>query len=299
MEKLRKIIINWLGFSRTEANGFLILVPLMALLIISEPAYRWYQGSRQFDTSGDAQRLDSLVAHLKIDAGKQEIRSKKAGSVFAFDPNKIAANELRVLGFSENLSNRITNYRQKGGVFRIKRDLLKIYGMDTTLYHQLFAYILLPEAIDEVKNGDHARSQPVKKAFANFDINKADTAQLKSIYGIGNVLAVRIVNFRDGLGGFIASTQLTEVYGLDSLVAARLKEASYIEENFEPKKININTSDEKTLLVHPYIKKSVAKAILAYRFQHGEFADVRDLQRISIIPPRLAERLIPYLKVKD
>jgi DNA uptake protein ComE-like DNA-binding protein len=299
MEKLRKIIINWLGFSRTEANGFLILVPLMILLIVSEPAYRWFQGSHQFDTSADAQRLDSLMAVMKTDAEKKEVASAKPDSVFAFDPNKIAASEFRVLGFSENLSNRIANYRQKGGVFRIKRDLLKIYGMDTTLYHQLFAYILLPEAIDEIKKDDRADRKPEKKAFANFDINKADTAQLKSIYGIGNVLAVRIVNFRNGLGGFIAQEQFAEVYGLDSLVATRLKEASYIEKNFEPRKININTSDEKTLLVHPYIKKSVAKAILAYRFQHGEFADVRDLLKIAIIPPQLAERLIPYLKVKD
>ena len=130
-------------------------------------------------------------------------------------------------------------------------------------------------------------------------MNKADTAQLKKIHGIGDVLASRIVNFRDGLGGFIDPAQISEVYGLDSAVVHRLKRASYIEENFEPRKLNINTVDEKNLVSHPYIKRSFAKAILAYRFQHGNFKDVRDLTKVALIPAHEADRLIPYLKVED
>jgi competence protein ComEA len=303
MKRLRRLITDWLGFSRTEANGFLILLPSMILLIMSEPVYRSYISSQDRDFSTEQKKLDSLTAQWldekKYEPKKNAERKEKSTSIFAFDPNKITVSELQSLGFSERLSNRIANYRQKGGVFRIKDDLAKIYGIDSTLYHQLYEYILLPESIGVEKKDTKKYPETSKKTFVAFDINKADTAQLKSIYGIGNVLALRIVNFRDGLGGFIQREQIKEVYGLDSAVITRLNKAVFIEETFEPKKININTSNEKILSVHPYIKKSLAKAIMAYRFQHGDFADVREVLNISSIPPQQAERLIPYLKVKD
>jgi DNA uptake protein ComE-like DNA-binding protein len=303
MEKLKRLIADWLGFSRTEVNGFLVLLPVMVLLIASEPVSRWYVSNRSNDFLAEKKVLDSLTTQWPVTKKNQheffEKSEQRGDSIFAFDPNKIAIKDLGNLGFSKNLSNRIANYRQKGGVFRIKRDLLKIYGMDSTLYHQLYTYILLPERVDETKKDVEVFSTASRKSFAAFDINKADTIQLKSIYGIGKVLAVRIINFRDRLGGFITPEQITEVYGVDSVTAKQLNDACYIEKTFEPKKININASDEKTLLAHPYIKKSMAKAILAYRFQHGDFADVRDLFKISIIPPQQAERLIPYLKLKD
>ena len=301
MEKLRRYLANWLGFSRTEVNGFLILIPLMILLVTSEPVYRWWISSQPHDFSKERVMLDSLSA-IWDDPGRQKAlknESENHDTLFAFNPNKIDVNGLISLGFSKNLSTRIANYREKGGVFRVKRDLLKMYGIDSTLYDQLYTYILLPDSIEKKKKEVGIVKPKEHKNFVAFDINKADTAQIKQIYGIGNVLALRIVNFRNGLGGFIDNQQLAEVYGLDSVAARRLNEASFIETTFEPKKININTTDEKTLLSHPYIKKTMAKAILAYRFQHGNFSDVRDLLRISVIPPREAERLIPYLKVKD
>jgi DNA uptake protein ComE-like DNA-binding protein len=126
-----------------------------------------------------------------------------------------------------------------------------------------------------------------------------DTAALKRINGIGDKLAARIIHFRESLGGFINEAQLAEVYGLDTIVVEKLARVCFIEDTFEPKKVNLNTKDEKTLTAHPYIPKSWAKAIQAYRFQHGDFSDVRDLLKIEVIPPRQAERIIPYLKLKD
>jgi DNA uptake protein ComE-like DNA-binding protein len=275
----------------------------MILIISSEPAWRWYKSSQQPDFSQERKTLDSLSAAWDSEKKITNKSIVKEHAVFSFDPNKISKEELEELGFSKQLSNRIAGYRLKGGVFRVKRDLMKIYGMDSTLYHQLYAYIELPEAVQPEKNErkkfEKNTDKRADKTLVTFDINKADTTQLKSVYGIGKVLAIRITTFRNNLGGFIDEAQLSEVYGLDSTVVKKLDEVSYVEENFEPKKININTADEKTLGAHPYIKKTIAKAIMAYRFQHGNFADVRDLFKIAIIPPQQAEKLVPYLKVKD
>ena len=300
MEWLKKLIRDWFGFSRTEINGFLILLPLTVLIIFSAPAYHWWQSHRTPDFSAESKKLDSLLT-LWDEKEKNDsiISSQKTQRVlFAFNPNTSTVEELQKLGFAKILSTRMASYRSKGGEFRVKSDLLKIYGMDSTFYYQVYPYIQLPDAIKETKKDVLTTTLASKKRLI-FDINTADTSQLKTIYGIGTTLASRIIKFREGLGGFIKHEQFSEVYGLDSAVVNRLMNASFIDQHFMPRKLNINTADEKELSTHPYIKKSLAKAILAYRFQHGEFTDVNDLVKIPIINPEEAQRLIPYLKVKD
>jgi hypothetical protein len=53
------------------------------------------------------------------------------------------------LGFSPSLARRIVNYRTKGGVFKIKSDLLKMYGADTLLYRKLYLFIDLPLVVEK------------------------------------------------------------------------------------------------------------------------------------------------------
>ena len=137
-----------------------------------------------------------------------------------------------------------------------------------------------------------------EKAPEKFDLNNADTSQLKKIYGIGDKLSMRILKYRDVLGGFVDMDQLKEVYGLDSLVIDRLIENSTIQNEFQPKKININTASEKQLSTHPYLSK-VAKAIVSYRFQHGDFKAVEDIRNVSSLNEKTVQRIIPYLKVND
>ena len=301
MERLRTLIRNWLGFSRTEANGFIIMIPLLFIILFSEPAYRSWVQQKEDDFSADEKKLDSLVALWDDNENVyRKVEEHKAITIekFPFNPNNISENEMESLGFSKRLSNRIANYRQKGGVFRVKSDLMKIYGMDSTLYHQLYAFIDLPEKLDQ-KKFEKKEIEKSRRTFEAFDINTADTSHLKRIYGIGPALALRIIRFRESLGGFITKDQLAEVYGLDTAVVNRLSRVSFIDKSFQPRKINLNNTDEKLLSAHPYIKRSLAKAITAYRFQHGKFSDVKELEKISIITPHEAEKLIPYLTVND
>lgn len=46
------------------------------------------------------------------------------------------------------------------------------------------------------------------------DMNKADTTQLKYLTGVGSSLALRIVNYRDSIGGFQSIEQLLEIKGI-------------------------------------------------------------------------------------
>src|SRR6478609_3452049 len=146
MSRLRAWIRSFFGFSRSETNAFLILLPLMALLIFSEPVYRyWFIAQQPRDFDNEKNELDSLTASWSWTQRDSAIGKSLERRLFSFDPNTVSNEDLIQLGFNRTLAHRMVNYRMKGGKFTVKKDLMKIYGMDSTLYRRLYAFVDLPE----------------------------------------------------------------------------------------------------------------------------------------------------------
>ncbi len=298
--RLRAWIRNLFGFSRTETNAFLILLPLMVILIFTEPAYRYWFVRQPQDFSKETKALDSLMATWKWEESDSSFTATKendsTSKLFSFNPNQATNEQLVQLGFSRSLANRIVNYRLKGGKFLVKKDLQKIYGMDSVLYKKLYRSINLPEAIAKEIHTERFPSKG-KPKFEKFDLNKADTAQLKKIYGVGPKLSLRIVTYRAKLGGFVSIGQLNEVYGLDSTVVNELKGKFFLEESFQPQFIDINKATVQELGFHPYLNYKLANAIAAYRFQHGLFCTIDDLKKVALMDELRFQKIKPYLSV--
>lgn len=251
------------------------------------------------DFSGEKMLLDSLVAQWERQPSEAiappdvPVNPKR----FPFNPNHAAKEELMQLGFSGTIASRIIYYRQRGGKFEIKNDLLKIYGIDTAVFRQLYVYIELPE-----KPYAHVHPKVVQAqhtAVKKINLNTADSLQLLYVRGIGPVLAQRIVKYRNRLGGFIRKEQLHEVYGLDSAAIAALSEIAFIDTTLSIRKININKATEEELSFHPYISRTASKAIVTYRFQHGPFQSEQDIGKIYALDEKTIQRIIPYLSVTD
>jgi competence ComEA-like helix-hairpin-helix protein len=146
-------------------------------------------------------------------------------------------------------------------------------------------------------NPDRPKSKYTPKSFhlTPFNINTADTAQLKKIRGIGSKLSARIVKFRDKLGGFGNMGQLQEVYGLSPEVIDSLQKYTFVESSFRPQQFNVNEATIEQLRQHPYIGFNLARHIIAYRTQHGPFQALEDLQKIKTIDPATFQKIRPYL----
>lgn len=298
---LRRWIRNFFGFSRAQTHGFIVFLPLVAIVVFSEPLYRWYSSWHEPDFSREQATLDSLAALWKFDEYTVLVDEEERNiTLFPFDPNQATEEELRALGFSPGLSKRLMAYRTKGGSFRIKHDLMKLYGMDSLFFANLEPFILLPESFNVAANekpiSSH-REKPVTREATRFDLNLADTSLLKTIYGIGSKLSGRIVQHRDRLGGFVSTRQLYGIYGLDSAVIDRLLKVSFIREDFQPQTLNINAVTEEELAVHPYISKRMARAMVTYRFQHGKYQSVEDLRKILQLDEEQLNSIRPYLTV--
>lgn len=217
---------------------------------------------------------------------------------FRFDPNKTTVQQMITLGISSRTANTILNYRNKGGKFRYREDLQKIYSLKPEVYAELEKWIDLPAKADALRNNSHRQEAgPAGKKAAGvilqerpFDINTADTMALKKLRGIGPAYASRIIRFRDALGGFHSLDQLDETYGISPEALLTLKKAVII--GSAVKAIPLN---ETEIFRHPYIKAYQVKAILAYRKQHGPFSSAEDLYKIKLLEEETIQKIKPYL----
>jgi DNA uptake protein ComE-like DNA-binding protein len=241
--------------------------------------------------------------------------------LFAFNPNTISGEQWQQLGLPRWLAERIVRYRNKGGRFRKKEDLRQIYDFPEETYQRLEPYIRLDEvgrasgappggaSLDKPSVGplpslstpsgpptaSVAGPKPAAKTPFTFDLNTADTTELKRVYGIGSKLSARIVKKREDLGGFHDLNQLrTDVWGLDSVVVDELLKHARLT-NPQLRKLNVNTATFEQLR-HPYLKFHVAKAIIAYRQQHGPYNSPNDLLNVKVLDAGTLQKLLPYLE---
>ncbi|MCW5909524.1 MAG: helix-hairpin-helix domain-containing protein [Cyclobacteriaceae bacterium] len=299
INRLRSWTRAFFGISTREANGLLILLPVLMSSVFVMPAYHHWQSKQPVDFSKNRQSLDSLLAHWPE---PDSTASPSEKTLFAFDPNTASLPDFDSLGVPGFLAQRILNYRSRNGTFRIKSDLLKIYGMDTLFYNELIPFIQLPEQAVADKPSAKAKEEAYKVTNAEVkhertDINTADSTQLKKVYGIGEKLSARIISYRSKLGGFVSMQQLQEVYGLDSAVIHRLERNYYVDPAFQPRKIILNQASEKELSSHPYIKYPLAKAIATYRFQHGNFNALEEVKEIAVADEAFYTKILPYLSL--
>lgn len=162
-----RYIRSFFNFTHAEARGFLLMVWLLAAFSLFYLVYRNLPATGVSGYEGDQALLDSLVAVLEAREPEQAVsfvgpegpEAKSEVRYFYFDPNHLSADSLELLGMPGWLAQRIINYRQKGGQFRKKEDLLKIYHFPDSLYQQLASYIRI-----EVAGGEEPRRAAKRRA---------------------------------------------------------------------------------------------------------------------------------------
>lgn len=142
--------------------------------------------------------------------------------LFYFNPNTITAEEWKALGLRNRTVKTILNYREKGGRFRQANDIRKIWGLTPAEAEILLPYVRLSALSSKQEKEIVVVSKP-GKLLHNIDVNKATVEEWKTLPGIGEVLANRLVRFREKLGRFNAVEQVGKTYGLSDSVFRQLK----------------------------------------------------------------------------
>lgn len=253
--------------------------------------------------STTAEEIYIEVAGLQYDRSENSNYDSHTGKrLFYFDPNTISKEEWQQLGLRDNTIRIIQNYISKGGKFKAPSDLQRIYGLRKKEFERLAPYINISEEFKKSVDNGFANKKEVeeKKDLRKtsgrviIDINMADTSDFIALNGIGSKLAVRIINFREKLGGFYSVDQISETFGLPDSTFQKIKPYLTIT-NQTIKKIHINAADVELLKTHPYIRYNLANTIVAYRSAHGSFSSIEELKKIMIITEEVYQKISPYL----
>jgi competence protein ComEA len=220
-----------------------------------------------------------------------------------FDPNNASTGDWSAMGIKPRTIGIIQNYLSKGGRFYKKEDLQKVYGLRPSDYDRLAPFVHINHA------GDRAgiRQSPKQnigsdsvfnrhRTVQKFDINTASQEEWESLPGIGEKLALRIVTFREKLGGFVRIGQVGETYGIAPEVFEKILPRLVNENPSAVKKVALNRGSFDELKQHPYIGFRLARLLVAYREQHGEYRQLSDLMNIPLVTNEVVEKLSPYLE---
>ncbi len=137
------------------------------------------------------------------------------------------------------------------------------------------------------------RASP-EKVRKLLDINSCDSSSLVELPGIGPVLSVRIIKYRNLIGGYISPDQLREVYGLSEETFIRIRSGLYADTS-AIRKIRINEAGYGELARHPYFQKGEAGAVIRYREEKGRIGSVSELADNRILSSETLTRIGRYL----
>jgi len=269
----------------------------------------------------DTQNLDAYVAQLKKDSAdwsakkaksyrrksyvyETETVNEKKEKVLtphSFNPNIAVLNDWLSFGLTKAQVNSINKYLQKGGKFRTKSDVSKMYVIDEKRYSKMKPFLLLPDTLEVQKRSRRLKAYPSKKDKKNYDtliveLNSADTTELKKLRGVGSYYAKQIVYYREKLGGYMSIGQLYEIENMRE-ETVQIIEPFIIIDTTQIRKLHINSDAATVLVRHPYITWNMAKRIQDHRDFDHRFKSVNDLLKYGLLTEELYTKLVGYIEL--
>jgi competence protein ComEA len=306
---------SYFDFSTRELTGIWTLVVLILLCIgIRESHPLLFPLKTQDISAKEEEIIASLEANNTANSfqkqSEKNYSKKELPAPFDFDPHQLTVQGYTDLGFSPKQSESIVKYFTKGGKLRKVTDFKKLYVVDDFMYERLKPHIKIAETKAKASASVRSKWVPKDEYEASkltvteaaprilVNINTASNEELMAIRGIGPIYASRIMKYRDMLGGYVSTEQLSEVYGLMDHPDIIVQLQPYFTIGDGPTKLDINTATWVQLVKHPYIDKHIANSIVNMRKAHGKYAAVADLQRSHLIDEVLLNHLRAYLTVE-
>ncbi len=297
---------NYFGFNKQQRNGLFVLLLISLVLLFVRLVYPIFiipDPILLLNMPLVEKKLDSSYSAGRTFSENKPREEGKPLHLFVFDPNTVTLEQLLKLGFREKTAQIFLKFRNKGFVFKQKKDLQKVYGISDKFYAQLEPYILVEESpsagksvaetsFERQKTTPKALEKPaMKEVGTKLDLNSADSSSLASLNGIGPGYAKRILKYRSLLGGFITVEQLKEVYGVSEELYEKVRTGIYVVPG-NIKKINLNKDDFKVVNKHPYLTYEITKSIFDWRRKTTiNLTNLRDILNDN----SLYQKLLPYL----
>ncbi|MFY8010225.1 MAG: ComEA family DNA-binding protein [Flavobacterium sp.] len=238
-----------------------------------------------------------LAHQSEVDSLKSQSHTVKP-TIFPFNPNFITDFKGYKLGMSVAEIDRLLAYRKQNKFVNSAAEFQAVTQVSDSLLNAISPYFKFP---DWVKTKKEYTVSTVKPTFDKpekivvIDINQATKADLMKVYGIGDKISDRILEYKNKFGAFVSMEQLDDVWGLSPEVIAKLNQNFEVKSTAGIQKININNASIKELSQFPFFKYATAKEIVVFRSMNGDIK-TEDLSKIKGFPVDKIKIIALYLE---
>ena len=291
-------------FSKQEQSGiFFLLLIIITLQIV------YFIFKNNSNDSKESKVILDIETQTKIDSLKKEVQKIDSIRIYPFNPNFISDFKGYTLGMSLEEIDRLHAHRLQNKFVNSAEEFQKVTHVSDSLLNTFSQYFKFPDwTQNRSPQLSVGSSQRIEDARGNLsskleqssiirvkDLNTATAEDLQLISGIGDILSIRIVKFRDRLGGFLIDDQLNDVYGLEPEVVQRTLKGFKVIDKPVFEKININVASVEEISQLNYIKYVLAQRIVEYREINGTIISFDELTKIEDFPIDKIHRIKLYL----
>lgn len=306
--KFNSWIKAFYSLSKSEQRGIIVLVFIILLIAVvnlllpnfvnskSESDINKYRADIESFLKEQKPLIDSVNIEYLQNSGEIDMAiARQKIKPFTFNPNKLPVEAWKKMGFTDQQIRNIKKYEAKGGKFKRKEDLKKMYSISDIEYKIIEPYISIPSLYKSRTGRQVKKKNTVRKIiYKNVEVNSANSTELISSFGLSTWLAKRTISYRNILGGYLNKNQLKEVYGFNDSIYNILERYINIDATLI-KKIDINSIDFKELLKHPYFDYPTTKSFFSARNKIGSFSSIDQLKLIDGINDSTLNKVKYYL----
>jgi DNA uptake protein ComE-like DNA-binding protein len=287
-------IKSYFAFSRNQRSGIFLL---FSIIIILQLLYFFVDFSAVANDSPEKEKWLSLQS--EIDSLKEQ-KQNYIPKIYPFNPNFISDYKGYKLGMSVAEIDRLLAFRKENKYINSVKEFQAVTKVSDSLLNTIAPYFKFPDWVHQKKKFATYKKYP-DAAFAKnekivlIDINQASKEDLIKIYGIGEAISLRILKFKENIGGFVSMEQMNDIWGLSPEVIENLNTHFKISALPTVKKIDINNANIKELSLFPYFKYPISKNIVTYRSMNGDIKNSEDLTKIKGLSIEKAKIIALYL----
>lgn len=287
-------------FAKPRFAGLFAFAVFIILLQMAFSFYRSQQTSKPLD-----------VVFFKTERAESDL------ILYEFNPNTLAPEQWKKLGFTDKQVSTILKYKDVvGGQFTSKKQLQKCYAISNSKFEQLAPFILLPDNHSQNKFS-YSESSKKKKLNIKSKFNPDRFSQNDWVtLGFSEGQANAILKYKNYLGGsfqskekfkacFIISDENYQLLSPFLLLPetapersqtsfASFSKASVPQKKFDPNELTLE--DWKNL----GFSENQAKVILNYKEKtlKGYFKTIDDVKNCFVISDKKFSELKPYIEIK-
>ena len=282
---------SYFQFTKSQRSGIVFLV---LLCVMFQSAY--FLIDFKSTTNDSKEKQEWLAFQTEIDSLKQ-IKHDYIPKIYPFNPNFITDFKGQKLGMSVSEIDRLLAFRKTNKYVNTPEDFQKVTKISDSLLNTMVPYFKFPDWVTNKKEfkSKYKSFENKKEKIVILDINQATKEDLIKVYGIGPALSDRILKLKDLLGGFVSMEQMNDVWGLSPEVIENLNKNFKVSVLPKVNKVDINNASIKELMLFPYFKYALAKAIVTYRSMNGDFKNNADLTKINGFPNEKLNVISLYL----